>query len=405
MMQTPREISGSWFTTGAEEATFLAALAADSSRVAVEQVGAGAVDGAPIFLVSIGIPTPPTPGASDSILVIGLQHAEETASRESTIEFCRDLAYTDDPALVAYLTAHPVYVLVTTNPDRIGDVTRNNKNNVDLNRDHLALSQSETRAIQNTIRRIRPSIIIDIHENNGTGVTMQFGSPTQAQAAPTVRAAATALREAIEAHVIAQGFTVGAYSAGNTPQILRNTGSLRHSLCILFETDRTSFTTPVRISQNLTALRGVIDHHAASAASIQLAISAGRSGKIAEGLAAGAPFTLGATILSPPPRAYRLSGAQRAVAAAHIQAFDIATIPDGAGWLVPMGQEAQPLIPFLFDAESEWAVVPAERVYDIVPLPAAARRAAGGSVVVDGVVAPIVRTVLWTGSQLLTANR
>lgn len=363
MLNTPLESRPSpWYTTRSEEATFLSALAADSPRVSVQQIGAGAIDNTPIHLVTVSAPTAKPSGDAESILVIAFQHGEEPATREAAIALVRDLAYTSEASVVSYLSAHPVHVIVSANPDRIGEQVRNNKNNIDLNRDHLALSQPETRAIEQAIKSIRPAIILDWHENNDTGVTLQFGSPSQVQADSGVRNTSNSLRTAIENHVKAQGYTVGPYSAGNTPQILRNTGSLRHSPTILFETDRTSFNMTTRIQQTLTAFRGALNYHSGNANTVKDTVVSARAAKTAEGLSATVPFNLGSETLSPPPTGYLITEAQRFTASAHLDIFGISVTPQGSNWIIPLSQSAQPIIPFLFDASSEWRIVAAERI-------------------------------------------
>ncbi|WP_413769030.1 M14 family zinc carboxypeptidase [Rhodococcus pyridinivorans] len=336
----------------------------------VEQIGAGAVHSTPIFLVGIGATSPPIPGATDSMLVIGMQHGEETAAREAAIRFIRDLAYTTDPETVAYLATHPVFVIPTSNSNRIGSVVRNNFADVDLNRDHLTLSQSETRAMADAMRRIKPTIVVDLHENNGTGVTVQLGHPTQAQAAAQVKTAAQTLRAGVESYITSIGCTIGSYSADTTPEILRQTGSLRHCLTILSETDRTGITTQQRVEYMQGVLTGVRKHHGANAAAIASAISAGKAAKRAEGAAGTTAFAVSATkTLNPPPVAYWLTQAQRDTVAYHLTSFDIEATPDAGGYLVSMAQDAQPAIPFLLDDNSDFNIVSAERRYPAVPEP------------------------------------
>ncbi len=364
MLQTPREISGSWYTTKAEEASFLAALASDSPRVSVEQIGAGAVDSTPIYLVCIGNPGPVAPGGTDSILVIGMQHGEETATREAAIQFCRDLAYTTDPTLSAYLADHPVYVIPTANSDRIGDVVRNNKANVDLNRDHLSLSQPETRAMADAIRRIKPTIVIDVHENNDTGFNIELAHPTQVQASDQVLSTSLDLRNAVEASLVGLGYSTRTYTGTQTPELLRQSSALRHSLTLLSETDRTTFTTPQRIGFILSLLSAAVEYHRVNAASIIAAIAAGKAAKIEEGRAGAEPFVVSQTaVLDPPPLGYLLTQAQRDTAAYHLTSFGITATPSDGKYLVPMAQDAQPVIPFLFDEDSDFNIVSAERVY------------------------------------------
>lgn len=181
MLGTPLEARGYGepiHTSKGEEAAFLLALGIDSPRVNIEQIGGGEVDGTPIFLACLGEPGPAF-GTTDSILVVGYQHDGEYATREAIVKFVRDLDYTTDPNLASHLAAHPAHVIVTANPDRIRDWPLCNQNGVNLNRDHLALAATETRLIHKTINRVRPSTIVDIHENDVRVGGIQFGYPTE----------------------------------------------------------------------------------------------------------------------------------------------------------------------------------------------------------------------------------
>lgn len=402
MLETPLEGRGFAtppYTTKGEESAFLAALAADSPRVAVEQIGSGAVDGTPLYLVTVGEPGPVAPGTTDSILVVGYQHGGEYATREATIAFVRDLAYTTDPPLVAYLASHPVYVIVTANPDRIDTWQRENKNGVDLNRDHLLLSQPETRAVEATIKRVRPSIVIDTHENDVLTGDIQFGKPTQSWVTPTIRGISNTMHTAVESYFRARGLTPWPHGNVGTPTTISSTVASRHILTLLIEAHHYMFNVQTRIEHILMTYRAVIDFHAANAAAIQAAMASSREEKIAEGNAATTPFNLGSKTLNPPPLAYRITDAQHAATATHRDLFEITTVADGDGWRIPMGQAAQPFIPFLFDPESEWAVAPAERVtrdlVDMGPI------VGWGPLNLDGVDYPVAEVSRFDGDTLL----
>jgi len=159
---TPFESNGRT-TTLAEESDFLAALTtAAGGRLAVDVLGYS-VNGAPIRLLRVGATVAPAYAlSSSSTLWVGQQHGEEVQSREALLAWARDLAETTDPTLLAYLTAHPAFIMPTTNPDNLG-VTAYNAAGVNLNRDHFKLSQPETRAIHAAINTIRPQIIHDMH--------------------------------------------------------------------------------------------------------------------------------------------------------------------------------------------------------------------------------------------------
>ncbi|MEQ9461479.1 MAG: M14 family zinc carboxypeptidase [Phycisphaeraceae bacterium] len=95
-----------------------------------------------------------------TVLLIGLQHGNEPAGREGLLTLISDLA--ED--LGRLPTNTELWIVPTLNPDGLVVNQRRNAENFDLNRDHLILSQPETRAIHALARRIEPDVIIDCHE-------------------------------------------------------------------------------------------------------------------------------------------------------------------------------------------------------------------------------------------------
>lgn len=63
-----------------------------------------------------------------------------------------------------------VYLVVCANPWAFVNGTRRNKNDVDLNRDFGSSSpQAETVVIENSVREIKPTVLIDCHERTPSG--------------------------------------------------------------------------------------------------------------------------------------------------------------------------------------------------------------------------------------------
>lgn len=88
------------------------------------------------------------------------QHGDEVAGKDAQLTLIRDLA------------EHPerlpedvdLYLMPMVNPDGAEAHRRVNGAGADLNRDHLLLSQPETRALYRVARRIRPHLAVDSHE-------------------------------------------------------------------------------------------------------------------------------------------------------------------------------------------------------------------------------------------------
>src|SRR5690606_34811388 len=133
-------------------------------------------------------------------------------------------------------------------------------------------------------------------------------------------------------------------------------------------------TTPTRIDMARRAVMAGCRFHHANAAAIAADLATGRDLARAAG-AAGAAFTLsgesGTLTLNPAPKAYRLTLTQYNATEVQREAFGIEAQPAAAGgWVVPMAQDAYPLIPFVLDPDSEYATVHAERLAEPPPAPA-----------------------------------
>lgn len=375
MMQTPLEIIGGNVGTPWQDGVdFLYALAADSPRVRVEVVGQ-TVGGKDIHLVAIGYPfAPPASGSvrSSSAMVTAFQHGPERAGREGALHFIRDMVYTSDPADLLYLNQHPIYVMPTINGDRAPYGIRQNLNNIDLNRDHLLLSQPETRAMEEAIRRVRPEIVVDLHENDPFPNDAQLVGVTQWQATETVRTLSDDLYLSVANYIAGDGYTYEHFSAGtDSPNIFRNAVGLRHSLAMVMETDGSAGTLQRRLAIHVSVVRGVLAYHGANAAAVRSGIHTSRQDAISRGLS-GVAFKVNNTAtLNPAPLGYRLDATQYAAVSGHLAAFHIQAIPDGATWIVPMGQPAYPLIPFIMDTTGyPDRTTQGTRVYDPALIPA-----------------------------------
>jgi hypothetical protein len=94
------------------------------------------------------------------ILFFAQQHGNEVSGKDALLTMVRDLAQ------------HPeqlpedvdLYVMPMLNPDGAEAHRRTNGAGADLNRDHILLSQPETRALYRVARRIMPHLAVDCHE-------------------------------------------------------------------------------------------------------------------------------------------------------------------------------------------------------------------------------------------------
>jgi hypothetical protein len=94
------------------------------------------------------------------VFYIGQQHGDEPAGAEALLLLIESIA-ADSSQLPAGVE---LWAAPRVNPDGSADRQRNNANDVDLNRDHLLLSQPETQAMHRLHRRIVPDLVVDFHE-------------------------------------------------------------------------------------------------------------------------------------------------------------------------------------------------------------------------------------------------
>ncbi len=130
--------------------------AADRDWISLEEAGRSAGD-RPVLAVRLDR----SGGAADwRLLFVGQQHGDEPAGGAALLALVDAIAA--DPERLP--TDTELWVVPQLNPDGAAAGSRRNAADVDLNRDHLTLSQPETRAIHALARRIGPHVVVDGHE-------------------------------------------------------------------------------------------------------------------------------------------------------------------------------------------------------------------------------------------------
>lgn len=153
------------FLTLEQEAALIDSLVV-TGRCEVDIIGES-VQGRPIRLLRMGNPPPP-PDARPLVLLVGMQHGLEPAGREAILNMAQLLSTTSDAGLLSLLSTYGVHMIPSVNPDGYVAGTRDNANDQDLNRDWIALTQPETRAVSQVVGRLQPMILVDHHEYRGT---------------------------------------------------------------------------------------------------------------------------------------------------------------------------------------------------------------------------------------------
>jgi hypothetical protein len=90
-------------------------------------------------------------------------HGNEWEGTDAFFEFADELAFSDDPGVVQALEDFLFVGVVSNNPDGRVNATRANAAGFDMNRDWVAQSQPEVRAVRDQILRYDPVSLLDLH--------------------------------------------------------------------------------------------------------------------------------------------------------------------------------------------------------------------------------------------------
>ncbi len=96
------------------------------------------------------------------IMFVGSQHGTEPSGAEAILMFARDLLAGRFPR---YLEAFDFILMPNSNPDGRDQHRRVNANDVNLSTDYSLLSQPESKAVNDTLLRWRPHVLLDLHES------------------------------------------------------------------------------------------------------------------------------------------------------------------------------------------------------------------------------------------------
>ena len=390
---------GADWTTLEEEQALLSRIDRDSDRVSISGLGTTA-QGRPLQLVQIAATerTPRQVAAGRTVLVLCLQHGDEPAAREGCLEMIRDLAYDDSPATARLLQRTTVLVVPTVNPDGRAANTRRNSNDIDINRDHLALETEESQAIARLVRDYRPQVVHDAHEYGGRADVYDRDLirlwPRNLNVDEDVRELAKTLStDYVDPIVQYDGFTTGDYGIWYGPdgraiaqvagdedeRILRNMMGLRHVAGQLiesrvndFDDDETETENKVRrVRTQVLSLQATLAFALEQGAALKTETVRAAQEAATEGAAGDQPFFFaGADNDLPsasaldltPPCAYTLTTEQFGAVRRTLDLHGIDTTRSGDTVTVSMAQDAQPVIPLLLDARANFEIVEATPV-------------------------------------------
>ena len=416
---TFEKTNGETWTSHKDELEFLAEVDRLSKRVDIDVIGETG-KGRPLHLVRLGYPRPdetpeisegsdwsmPRGRAEPTTLFVCSQHGNEPAGREACLKLLRDLAFTNDGALLDQLRKQRVFFVPSANPDGSAAGTRENSKGIDINRDHLNLVSPEASAVSQVVTLWQPELVLDLHEY-GPSLPPVYDDellylwPRNLNVDDNVHDLAKAFAEEhVEPKAEEAGYRADEYgqyeladqdihqSAGDGDEgIARNAMGLRHSLGILIESAVTR--DPRNGPQELTSeaevnLRRVdshmlvsniaLDFMRARGQDIEVATAAAREMAAREGRNQTGPIYFGGADNQKPaeedvaekaPCAYRLSPAQTQEVEGTLSQLGIDYGYDrNYVGTVPMDQPLKTLIPLLLDERGARHSVAAKPLYD-----------------------------------------
>ncbi|OAD92340.1 hypothetical protein A7A78_00005 [Aequorivita soesokkakensis] len=113
-------------------------------------------------------------------------HGNESTTTKAIFDFLKFISQKEvfQSEIRQFLETYTFYIFPMLNPDGAELYTRENANEIDLNRDAQNLSQSESRCLRDTFERLKPSLCLNLHDQrsiygfkNGKSAAVSFLSP------------------------------------------------------------------------------------------------------------------------------------------------------------------------------------------------------------------------------------
>ncbi|MCH9661572.1 MAG: peptidase M14 [Bacteroidetes bacterium] len=124
---------------------------------------------------------------SKKVLAWSQMHGNESTTTKAIFDIlaflCQDKVYQE--AISTFLQTYTLYCIPILNPDGAIAYTRANTNGIDLNRDAINKTQSETQALWQLFNEIQPDLCLNLHDQRtlyslptGKGATVSFLAPS-----------------------------------------------------------------------------------------------------------------------------------------------------------------------------------------------------------------------------------
>ena len=151
-------------------------------------------------------------GSGEKVVLAWSQmHGNESTTTKAIFDFFKFIAQKGSfrPEIEEFLNSFTFYCIPILNPDGAVGYTRENTNNIDLNRDARELSQAESRLLRNSYDKIKPDLCLNLHEQrtlyslrNKKPATMSFLAPAANKALDITNARETAMKEIVSMYSV-----------------------------------------------------------------------------------------------------------------------------------------------------------------------------------------------------------
>lgn len=196
--------------------------------------------GLPIPLVKIG-------NGPKVVLGWSQMHGNESTTTKALFDFLKFMSQKDffQKEIKGFINSYTLYLIPILNPDGAKLYSRENANQVDLNRDAQHLSQSESRCLRKVFDDLRPSLCLNLHDQrsiygfkDGKSATISFLSPSTDKKRSITEARILAMRQIAKMNSVLQTYLpgqVGRYDDSFNPECVGDTFQKLGVPTILFE--------------------------------------------------------------------------------------------------------------------------------------------------------------------------
>ena len=103
--------------------------------------------------------------AKKNVLAWSQMHGNESTTTKTIFDFLKFVTQKDHfkDEIKSFLNDFTLYVIPILNPDGASLYTRNNANDIDLNREAQNLSQNESRVLMNVFKTLKPNLCLNLH--------------------------------------------------------------------------------------------------------------------------------------------------------------------------------------------------------------------------------------------------